>query len=337
MRKPAGVIAAAVVMGLMAALGTLGVSLSLVVFLFMHNPVNIPGFRVIVILSNLVVLSFFLFSGWTVVGLFRMRPWARIGGIVVGAVVCLFSGGAVIGVLAVRNLVPAMPPPSPGEPASVLSMMPMIVMGVAAFYSFIALIGLWWAVYFSLPKTRGAFSGAGLMVTNPEIVPHGGSLRFEPAGAGTSGWRIVIIAWACLMLLGILYVPLVFVLHAPLFLFGAIVNGGTEIAFVAVMAVLQLVLGIGLLRKWKFSWYLGLLWQIYVIGYALTFLIPGVWNRFIAYQENLASRWSSPMAAPMTDALYHGPFMAVCFGLGALLVIFFTVALFRCKDDYLGA
>ncbi|HTV14322.1 MAG TPA: hypothetical protein VME68_06380 [Acidobacteriaceae bacterium] len=337
MRKPAGVIAAAVVMGLMAVLGTLGVSLSLVVFLFMHNPVNIPGFRVIVILSNLLVLGFFLFSGWTVVGLFRMRPWARIGSIVIGAAVCLFSGGAAIGVLAVRNLVPALPPPPPGEPASLLSMVPMIVMGIAALYSVIALVGLWWAVYFSLPGVRGAFTGAGLMVTNPEIVPHGGSVLIAPAASGISGWRIVIIAWACLMLLGILYLPVVLVTHIPLFLFGATVGGGAEIAFMTGMAVFQLVLAIGLIRKWKFSWYLGLLWQIYVFGYSLTFLIPGMWDRFATYETNLAARWSSPFTAPMASTFYHGPFMAVCFGLGGLLVISFTIALFKCKDDYLRA
>jgi hypothetical protein len=337
MRKPAGVIAAAVVMGLMAALGTLGVSLSLVVFLFMHNPVNLPGFRVIVVLSNFFGLAFFLFTGWTVVGLFRMRSWARVAGIVIGALVCLFSGIAAIGTLAIRNFVPAMPPP-PGEPATVLSSLPLIFVGVAVFYFAIALVGLWWAVYFSLPKVRTAFSSAGLMVTNPEIVPHGGSVMLAPAVAeGVSGWRIVIVAWACLMLFGILYVPMVFVMHVPLFFFGAVLRGGTEVAFVALMAVLQLVLGIGLLRKWKFAWYLGVAWQIYALAYGLTLMIPGMWGRFVAYQLDLASRWSVPGTAEMTTAIWHGPFMAVCFGLGLLLVIVFTVALFKRKEDYLGA
>jgi hypothetical protein len=339
MRKPAGVIAAAVVMGLMALLGILGVSFTLVVFLFMHNPVNLPGFRVIVVLSNVFVLAFFLFCGWTVVGLFRMRHWARGAAIVIGALVCLFSAGAGVGMLAVHNFVPAMPPPAPGEPASVLSIVPLVIAGLAAFYFLVALIGLWWAIYFSLPKVRAAFSGAGLMVTNPEIVPHGGSVVVAPLlEEGVSGWRIVILVWACLMLLAILYMPIVFLMHVPVFLFGAVVGGGAEVAYVVLMTALLLLLGVGLIRKWKFAWYLSLAWQIFAVAYGLTFLVPGMWNKFIAYETNLMDRWSPPGVAPaMSTASLFGPLLAIGFGLGAVLVIVVTVALFKRKEDYLGA
>lgn len=338
MRKPAGVIAAAVVMGLMAALGTLGVSLSLVLFLFMHNPVNIPGFRVIVVSSNLFVLAFFLFAGWTVAGLFRMRSWARVAAIVIGALVCLFSGVACIGTLAVRHLVPAMPPPPPGEPATMLARLPLIFVGVAMFYFAIALVGLWWAIYFSLPKVRAAFAGGGLFVTNPEIVPPGGAVTLAPALAnGTSGWRIVIVVWACLMLLGILGLPVVSLMHIPMFLFGRVLSGGAEIAVVLPMFAVQVLLGVGLIQKWKFAWYLGIAWQIYAFAYGLSFAVPGMWGRFIAYQVDMSRRWALPGTAEMTSAIWHGPFMAVCFGLGLVLIVVFTVALFKRKEDYLDA
>jgi hypothetical protein len=337
MRKPAGVIAAAVVMGVMALLGIVGISSSLVIFLFMHNPVNIPGFRAIVVLSNLFVLLFFVFSGWTVVGLFRMRRWARVASIVIGALVCLFSAGAGIGALAIRNFVPAVPPP-PGEPATILSSLPLIVAGIAAFYFGVAIIGLWWVVYFCLPKVRDAFVGVGHIVTNPEIVPHGGSVMVAPATQPGAGWRVVIVVWACLMLLSILYVPMVFVLHTPLFLFGAVISGGAETAYVVVLTVLQLLLGVGLIRKWKFAWYLGLAWQIFAFAYGLTFLIPGMLSKFIAYEMDLMSRWSPPGVAPMMPgAGFFEPMLAIGFVLGVVIVIVFTVALFKRKEDYVGA
>lgn len=338
MRKPAGVIAAAVAMGLMALLGILGVSFSLVVFLFMHNPVNIPGFRLIIVFSDLLVLAFFLFSGWTVVGLFHMRRWSRVAAIVIGALVCFLSGGAGVGMLAVRNMFPAVPPP-PGEPATLLSSVPAIMAGIAAGYFAIALVGLWWIVYFSLPKVRDAFAGAGLMVTNPEIVPHGGSVMIDPAAAnGVSGWRVVILSWACLALFALLYVPMILVMHTPLFLFGAVVGGGAETAIVALFAALQLALGVGLIRKWKFAWYLGLFWQIYAVGYGLTFLIPGIWGRFIAYEDALMSRWSPPGGGlMMPGAILRWPLFAIGFVLGAAVVILCTVALFKRREDYLGA
>jgi len=303
----------------------------------MHNPVNIPGFRVIVILSNLLVLAFFLYSGWTVVGLFRMRPWARVAGIVIGALVFFFSLGSCIGVLAVRNLVPSMPPPPAGEPASVLSMLPLIVMGVAVLYGLAALIGLWWGVYFSLPKVRAVFTGAGLMVTNPEIVPHGGSVTIAPEAAGTSGWRVVILVYAGLMLLGILGLPMVLLMHLPLFFFGAVVSGGVASAILVVMVALQIALGIGLIRKWKFAWYLAVAWLLYGVVYTLAFLVPGMRDKFIAYQEGLTARWSTPGFPQVTASIYHGPFAVICFGLGIVLFVLFAVALFRCKDDYLSA
>jgi hypothetical protein len=338
MRKPAGVIAAAVMMGLMALLGILLVSLSLVVFIFMHNPVNLPGFRVIVVLSNLLVLGFFLFCGWTVVGLFRMRGWARVSAIVIGSLVCVFSGVSGIAMLAVRNFVPLMPPPPPhADPQlTMLASLPLIVEAIAAFYFAVAVVGLWWVIYFILPKVRSAFAGAGVMVTNPGIVPPGGAtiVPQEPGAAG-SGWRVVIIVWACLMLLGIVSMPVVFLLHAPLFLFGVVLNGGAETAALVAMAGLQLVLGIGLLRKWRFAWYLGLAWQAYALAYTLAFLIPGVWGRFIAYQQDMAGRWSVPGSPQMAVAIDQGPFLPICFALGGVLVVVVTVALFMRKADYL--
>jgi hypothetical protein len=337
MRKPAGVIAAAVVMGVMALLAIVGISFSLVIFLFMHNPVNIPGFRAIVVLSNLFVLAFFVFCGWTMVGLFRMRRWARVASIVIGALVCLISAGAGIGALAIRNFVPAVPP-QPGEPATILSSLPLIVAGIAAFYFAIALIGLWWVIYFVLPKVRDAFVGAGLTVTNPEIVPRGASVMVAPATQPGAGWRVVIIVWACLMLLAILDVPIVFVMHTPLFLFGAIVGGGAEAVIMALMAGLWLVMAVGLIRKWKFAWYLSLFWQINTFVFFLAFLIPGMPGRFIAYEEDLMSRWSLPGAAGMMPSVsFFGPILAIGFGLGLVIVIVFTVALFKRKEDYLGA
>jgi hypothetical protein len=182
MRKPAGVIAAAIMMGLMALLGILGVSLSLVVSIIIHNPVNnMPGFRVIMVLANLLVLGFFLFCGWTVVGLFRMRRWARVSSIVIGALVCILSGLAGAAIFAARNFVPKLPPPPPGaDPqTAMLADLPIIIEAAVAFYFAVALVGLWWAVYFSLPGVGRAFR-ANLMVTNPDVVPPGGSVTIPP-------------------------------------------------------------------------------------------------------------------------------------------------------------
>jgi hypothetical protein len=127
-------------------------------------------------------------------------------------------------------------------------------------------------------------------------------------------------------------------MHTPLFLFGAVIGGSAEAVVVALMAGLWLVMAIGLIRKWKVAWYLGLFWQIYTFVFFLAFLIPGMLGRFIAYEEDAMSRWSPPGAAGMMPSVgFFGPIMAISFGLGLVIVIVFTVALFKRKEDYLGA
>jgi hypothetical protein len=340
MRRPAGVVVAAVVLGLMAVLAILGTIVSLVASMVIHPPVTIPGFRVIMVVFNLVALGIFGFCGWTVAGLFKMRRWARIAIVVIGGLefaVCAVAG---FGVLAVRHLVPVVPPPPPGmaQPGLDLSAVPMIIEVMAAFYFFLALIGVWWLVYFNLPSVRAAFSGANLMVTNPDILPPGGAVAFPVvADAGTPGWRIVIIVWACLMLFSLLYFPLVLVMHTPFFLFGAIITGSREMLLLALMGVIQLIMGIGLIRKWKAAWYVALFWQIYTIAYSLSMFLPGMDSRFIAYEEQAMARYS-PAGAPAfpIGAFFHGPFFVFCFGFGLAIVALFTIALFKRKEDYLG-
>lgn len=340
MRRPAGVVVAAVILGLMALVATLGTLVSLVASVVMHPPVTVPGFRFIMVVFNLVALGLFGFCGWTVVGLFKMRRWSRVAIVVIGGLDFFFCSVAGVGMLAARKLVPAIPPPPAGmaQPGLDLSALPMVFDAIAAFYFFLALIGVWWLVYFNLPSVRAAFSGAGLMVTNPDILPPGGAAAFPVATSeATPGWRIVMIVWACLMLVSVLGLPVVLVMHTPLFLFGAIVGGSKEIAALTLMIAVQVFMGIGLLRKWRAAWYVALLWQIYTVAYTLAFLLPGNWERFIAYEEQASARFS-PAGTPAfpVGEFFHGPFFLICFGFGLAIVALFTVALFKRKEDYLG-
>ena len=333
MRRPAGVIIAAVVLGLMTLLGILVTFASLIVSFVMHPPVNVPGFRVIMVGFNLIGLCFCGYCVWTIVDLFRMRRWARISAVVIGGLLFAFSALAGVGMLAVRHLAPMIPSPGP-TPVNVEG----IFVLMALFYFFVSLIGLWWVVYFCLPSVREAFNGSRLMVTNPDILPPGGAAVIPVAAPPTSGWRIVIIVWACLMLMCSLFLPMTLALRVPMFLFGAILSGGAEVAVLVAMAALWIYMGIGLILKWKPAWYVALFWQIYAFAYTLTFLIPGMWGKFIAYQEQMAARWSPPGSQQiMITSIYHGPFMVFCFVFGLAIVAVITVALFRRKEDYLGA
>ncbi|MGC2640003.1 MAG: hypothetical protein WA294_22690 [Acidobacteriaceae bacterium] len=333
MRRPAGVIAAAVVLGLIALVGIFAMMLALGFAVFVHNPILPSAFRPFVILFNGLGLCFFLFCAWVFIDLLRMRNWARISAIILGALIFLFSALAGVGILLAQKYAALLPQgPNPID-------MTAIFIGIAVFYFLFALIGVWWIVYFTRQAVCAAFRGAGIMVTNPDILPPGGASVIAPApGPGLSGWRIVIIVWACLMLISVLSLPIVFVMHTPLFLFGMIVTGPAETAILLVLAALEIFLGIGLLRKWKPAWYVALLWQLYTLAFALCFLIPGMRARFVACEEQAAARWM-PAGTPQfpSSLVWNGPLMTFCFVLGMLSVVLCTVALFRRKEDYLGA
>lgn len=330
MRRPVGVTAAAVILGIMALLGAGLMLLSLLFSLFVHSPLLASPLRPFVALGNALVLCFFLYCGWTVVDLFRMRRWARISAVVIGALVFLTSGVTVFGILAVRQFVPAPPGTSPED-------MMAVFMGLAAFYVLICLVGLWWVVYFNLRHVRAAFADSGVMVTNPDILPPGGAVMLPPSGEGTPGWRIVIIVWAILVLFSALVMPVTALMHTPLFLFGAILTGPAETGTLLVLAAIEIYMGVGLLRKWKAAWYVALFWQIYCAVFFLSLTLSGVRSRFLAYDQQLMARWSSTGGEAYPATLIPvGSFMAIGMILGGIFVIIVTIALIQRRDDYRG-
>ena len=329
--RPGGVVVAAVVLGLMALLGIFGSLISVATTFFLRLPgmPEVPGVRAVMAITAALMLCFFLFCGWTVVGLFRMRAWARYAILAIGGIefcFCALMSAAMI-------LVHSAPPPVPvGTPSPVS--MGAVLLGMAAFYGFLSLIGAWWLVYFNLRPVRAAFSGTTQAVIAPELGESQGIVA-QPQ-AGMPGWRIFIVVWACLMLLSPLYVPLIFLMHVPLFLFGFVLRGTPAMVVVLVLFAVQFYLGVGLLKKWKPAWYVALAWQVYTLVFFLTFFLPGVWTRFMAYQQEIQGSWLSrlnlPTAPPVMDMR---PFMAMGMALGAVMVGLLTWALVERRGDYL--
>lgn len=340
MRRPAGVIPAAVVLALMALVGIFGSLVSVVASLFLRNNPAIPavpGMRAMMVVSVVVMLCFFLFCAWTVVGLFRMRPWARFAILAIGGLEFFFCAlGAGVMIL-VRNMPPLMPTATPAPIG-----MPAVFIGIAAFYAFLSLIGAWWLVYFNLAPVREAFRVAGARGSTAVVAPAAG----EPAPSAlvaqdppaTPGWRMVIVVWACLMLVGVLFLPALLLMRLPVFLLGAVFRGNAATGVLLALVAVQVYLAVGLLRKWRPAWYVGMAWQIYAIAFFLTFLIPGVWARFMAYQQELMGRWGIAMnAGKQVLAMDPRPFMALGLVMGAAVVAILTIALLRRREDYLHA
>lgn len=163
-RVPAGVGIAAAVLGLMALVGLLIVACSAFA-LFMTNTAlipRIPTVRLVVGIMDGLTLALVVLAASTVLDLFRMKQWARYSMIVLGSMDFIFFAVLMAGVLVgrVKSGMAAMP--IPGHPALTLG---DIMLVLAAFYAVMALIGLWWVVYFNLRPVRLAFADAEMRLT----------------------------------------------------------------------------------------------------------------------------------------------------------------------------
>lgn len=329
MRRPVGVIVAGILLGIVALFGILSEIATLGIFIFSHSPVipKIPGMRGVMISVTAVELAFFVFCAWTAVALFMLRPWARVAAIAIAGLFTFFSAIMGLGVLLGRHYAAMLPP----GPASANVDTVMVVLALCCFV--FSAISIWWFIYFNFSQVRRAFAGpqaatfdTGAMGTTEVIA--------APAQTGTSGWRVVIIGWACLMLLSSLYLLSVFWTHLPMFLFGAILSGPAADLFVVAMCAVEIYMGIGLLRKWRPAWYLSLLFQVYILGYSAEFLLPGVRARFMVYMQDIMERTSSGVVPPLD---FMGSTMALAFGIGVIIAFLLIWALIARREDYLHA
>lgn len=327
MRRPAGVIVAAILLGIIALFGILSEVFALGIVILSHSPVmpKIAGVRAMMIGITSLELAFFVFCAWTVVGLFRLRPWARIAAIVIAGLHAFFSTIMGFAVLLGRHYA-AMLPPGP-ESGNVDTAMVVMALG---FFLFSA-ISIWWLVYFNLGTVRRAFAGTKAL-TYEEGAAGTMETPAAPAAPSLSGWRIVIIVWACLMLLAALYLPWVLWLGMPMFFFGAVLSGAAGKAAFFVMWVVEIYLGIGLLRKWKPAWYVALLFQVYTICYSVGFLLPGVRARFAVYLQDFAARSSPGLDSQLP---FMNTMLYFTFGFGLIVALVLTWALIARKADYL--
>lgn len=140
MRRPGGVVAAAIILLLLSLVGIACAVLALCLPLLVHRPLipKIPGVQA----GLWAMLVFFLLCLWTVSDLFRMRGRARISMVAIGFVFFVASGLSIAGMLWVRTFLGGLPPGPYGQTAAT------VLWAIMGFYGVVALIGLWWIVYF---------------------------------------------------------------------------------------------------------------------------------------------------------------------------------------------
>ena len=238
MKRPAGVVASAIVLALLSLLQlVLALGMVIPAVMLRKNPWRAgtpPSSWLPALLYGLCVF-FVLFAVWgivTTIGVYRLRGWARYSILILGGglVVGLFSG---LGALATM----AMPLPltrGMGVIQAQNMLMTRAGLAVAAF-SFAAMlaIGAWWLVCLNLKSVRAIFAGA-----TAELVE--------------SRRPILISIYAVFLFAGSIYLASVVYLHSPAALLWLTLRGRAGAAVYICSAALNLVVGIGLwrLKEW---------------------------------------------------------------------------------------
>lgn len=156
-RLPAGVTVAAVVLGLMAFAGLLLAACTAFVLFVSHNPIipRIPSVRLTVAGLDALILALVILSAITIVGLFRLRIWARYSMTLLGLLDFVTFGLMAVGTLVARVKWWMAPLPLPNNPHITVA---YILFWLAAIYAILALIGVWWMIYFNIRSVRLAFA-----------------------------------------------------------------------------------------------------------------------------------------------------------------------------------
>jgi hypothetical protein len=308
MKRPFGVLVAAFALGLFAAGVLLFSGLMLFGGVAMLHPQHTlygalqPAPRV---LFAIVALTALLFAGvavWaviTLVGLLRLRNWARYSILVLGG---LLAGLGLISILGILVLPTANPAATPGLPLPSPGLMQAMRAVIALFYAGIAAVGAWWLVYFNLRSvksfflpnyrdTRDAGSFPGGMYASHAVLAYPGAAANGPRGSsyaaslaapgGLPGWTAP---------------PPPPFAAAP---YGMVPRPGRFSAVPVPVLIIAILLMIG-------SFFCLLLASIPLPAFALGFLLnlaatftPFYWRGFLAYQATLNARMHLPVPPVM--------------------------------------
>jgi hypothetical protein len=237
MTRPVGLILSAIVLGLAALFLLLITALTAIAGLFgAHQPTIAASPQLFTYFVLAISLFYAVLAAWailTVIGILRLRSWARYSILVIGGGLSVIGVLAAVGTLLSRFMLPTLQTQQPTVDPRIMSVIFMIM---TAIYLLVAAIGVWWLIYFNLRSTRELFS-------NPSILSASNSAngRFSraPNAIKIIGGFLLFSSACCLLSA---FLPF------PAFLFGFILPpAATHVLYLGFAAITAFA-GYGLLR-----------------------------------------------------------------------------------------
>ncbi len=205
----------------------------------------------IVWLFFLAVAIFGIFVG---ANIFRRRNWARIAILIWSGLMTFFSAVIMLVTLLILGQLPSVMPHA-SEAAPVLAVMKWVL---ALFYAIPLGVGIWWLILFTRksvveefhPLSARLHPGKTLDASGfPQELPETPS--YIPGGPACPLPLIIIAGldiFGGVSSLTMLVIPYSLIKSIPIFLFGHVFYGGVSLAFLALLGIVYLVCGIGIIK-----------------------------------------------------------------------------------------
>jgi len=254
------------------------------------NPHDAP-FRQLLILG--VSVFYAILAVWailTVIGILRLRPWARYSILVIGGGLAGIGTLLALGTAFSRTMLFTMPTRSPAPDPHIMA---VIFAVLIAIYIGIAIIGIWWLVYFNLRTTRELFLDPSLSALSPGGLPQRSIAITILAG---------FFFYAAVCCVTFTFLPF------PAFLLGFIFPAKYAHVFYLAFAVLSAFIGYGLLKLKESARLTTIAFLIFGCCNVMLSFLPWYQVQFRIYMVQFTDAFStypnqSPAMFPFTPTL----------------------------------
>jgi len=297
MNRPAGVTVSAVFL----ILGSVPTALMGAFMLFAHSfvpPTTLqpPFVKAIMVITAAVFFGCALWGLLTAIGLFRMRRWARISILVIGALLVIFCGLSLVMLLAMPLFMPEI------ESSRGLGM----VMGMMiTIYLVPIVLGLWWLIYFNRAAVKAEYLQGVVLDEGPR----------RPLSIAVIAWHLVVF--------GIMIIPFA-LFDWPAYLFGMVLTGWAAKLTYLVFGVAQLVIGVGLLKLKPWSHAAAVWFCIYAMVHGVVFaFLPDKAARLAEFMQHYPPEFRVDTSM-LTDSMFWLGAVVTWLTFGTVLWYLFT-------------
>ncbi len=304
MKRPVGLILSAIVLSLSALFLLLTAALMTLVGIFASRKPSLqpePHFLLYLMLAiGLFYAALAVWAILTVIGILRLRPWARYSILIIGGGTFILGIFGALGSVFSHTMAPTVATQNPTADLRITS---AVFLFMAIFELLIAAIGIWWLIYFNLRPIRELFSNPATLL-QPSIAI--GRFGRTPTAIKIIGGLLLFSSVSCLFCA---------LLPFPAFFLGYILPlKATRILYLA-FAVVTAYAGYGLLRLKESARLLTIGFLIIGCCNFILAVLPWYRARFHLYTAALMAQitsWMPTPGQPQVDWTSSSAFYLIC-------------------------